>query len=99
MVPEKAAAGSAAGGWPAGSFLFLLLFRFFRVSGVRVRQRGQLPSPSLSDTRWLVSRFRSSQTVAAHSYANFGIKRDTSKYMVLVWFLDLKFLCEFAVGL
>ena len=40
----------------------------------------------------LVSRFRSSQALATPSDANFGIKRDTSKLVILVRFLDLKFL-------
>src|SRR5437588_6276888 len=40
----------------------------------------------------LVSRFRSSHTLSARSHANFGIKRDTGKYIILVRFLDLKFL-------
>jgi hypothetical protein len=30
---------------------------------------------------------------------NFGIIRDTSKVMILVWFLDLKFLHERAAGM
>src|SRR5437660_1708773 len=47
----------------------------------------------------LVSRFRSSQALPARSHANFGIKRDTSKYIILVRFLDLKFLCEFPTEL
>ena len=45
----------------------------------------------------LVSRFRSSQALAAHSRANFGIK-GTLALMTLVWFLDLKFLYEFAAN-
>src|SRR6187397_1561536 len=46
--------------------------------------------------RALVSRFRSSQTLAAPSDANFGIKGDTSKLTILVWLLNLKFLYELA---
>jgi len=41
----------------------------------------------------LVSRFRSSHHCAAHSFANFGIK-GTLAIMILVRFLDLKFLNE-----
>ena len=44
----------------------------------------------------LVSRFRSSQTFAAPSDANFGIKGTLRKSMILVRFLDLKFLSELA---
>jgi len=39
-----------------------------------------------------VSRFRSSHALSARSHANFGIKGDTTKYLILVRFLDLKFL-------
>ncbi len=39
----------------------------------------------------LVSRFRSSQTLAAPHDANFGIKRDTSNSMILVPLLNPKF--------
>src|SRR6476659_230495 len=37
-----------------------------------------------------VSRFRSSQVFVARSYANFGIKRDTSKFMILVRFFGFE---------
>jgi hypothetical protein len=43
-----------------------------------------------------VSRFRSSPVCAAWLDANFGIKRDTSNYTILVWLLDLKFLSGLA---
>jgi glutaminase len=42
--------------------------------------------------RFLVHRFRSSHHFATSSGANFGIKMCTSKSMILVRFLDLKFL-------
>jgi len=45
-----------------------------------------------------VLRFRSSHPFAAHSRANFGIIRSTSKHMILVRFLDLKFLYEQAAN-
>src|SRR5262249_49763975 len=47
-------------------------------------------------SRNLVSRFRSSQVLAAHPHANFGIKGTLASFLTLVWFLDLKFLCELA---
>src|ERR1700737_704460 len=40
----------------------------------------------------LVLRFRRSHHVAAHSLANVGIKRSTRRPMILVRFLNLKFL-------
>src|SRR5262249_47910265 len=43
----------------------------------------------------LVSRFRSSQTFAAHSHANFGIKGTLASIMLLVPLLNPKF----AIGL
>src|SRR5260370_29840462 len=44
----------------------------------------------------LVSRFRSSQTPAARTDANFGITRDTSNSMILVPLLNPKFATAFA---
>src|SRR6516164_8364568 len=44
----------------------------------------------------LVSRVRSSQYLAPPSDANFGIKGTLANLGFLVWFLDLKFLCECA---
>jgi hypothetical protein len=39
----------------------------------------------------LVSRIRSSLYFAARSGANFGFDKDTSKVMILVWFMVQKF--------
>src|SRR6516162_10848088 len=47
----------------------------------------------------LVSRVRSSQYLATPSDANFGIKGTLANLGFLVWFLDLKFLCECARAL
>jgi hypothetical protein len=41
--------------------------------------------------QWLVSRIRSSLYFAAHSGANFGFDKDTSKLMILVSFMVQKF--------
>src|SRR6202035_798710 len=49
-------------------------------------------------TRALVPRFRSSWYVAANADTNFGSKRGTSKYMILVPLIDLTFLNEVAAG-
>jgi hypothetical protein len=75
-----------------GNFSTCMLWAHDLVSADRSHEPD--PPPGWGEYRhWrLVSRFRSSQELATPSDANFGIKRDTSKLMILVRFLDLKFL-------
>jgi hypothetical protein len=51
-----------------------------------LRGRGQFKAG------WRVLRFRSSHHFAATSHANFGNIRSTSNFMILVRFMNLKFL-------
>src|SRR3982074_1714764 len=57
----------------------------------RGRGRAEIRSNSISSEHALVLRFRRSHHIAAHSFANVGIKRSTRKSMILVRFLNLKF--------
>src|SRR6266487_5235276 len=84
----------ATGSWPLACAKVKRWRQPNQRHGSHRRERALSPNSGSIDR--LVSRFRSSQALAARFRANFGIKRDTSKHMTLVWFLDLKFLCELA---